>query len=203
MFTPEFMLEMMGYLASLLVLVSLLMTSVVKLRIINSIGAALFTAYGILIQSYPTAAMNFALIVVNIYFLVKVLRSKKLFSVEETLADDNAVQHFLRFYREDIGRCFPDYDFSISAGETCWLVYADANPVGLLIGEAVDEGTVKVSLDYASPSYRDCSVGQYLYGNLKEMGFTTLVAKSHVERHSGYLEKMGIEEKNGQFVKQL
>ena len=203
MFTPGFMLEMMGYLASLLVLVSLLMSSVVKLRIINSVGAALFTAYGILIQSYPTAAMNFALIVVNMYFLTKVLRNKKLFSVEETLVDDNATQHFLRFYRDDISRCFPDYDFSISAGETCWLVYADANPVGLLIGEAVGDDTVKVSLDYACPSHRDCSVGQYLYGNLKEMGFTRLTAESHVERHSGYLKQMGFVEENGQFVKQL
>ena len=34
--------ELIGYLASLLVLISLLMTSVVKLRIINLIGSLIF-----------------------------------------------------------------------------------------------------------------------------------------------------------------
>ena len=35
-------LELFGYLGSLLILVSMLMTSVVKLRIINLIGSAIF-----------------------------------------------------------------------------------------------------------------------------------------------------------------
>ena len=51
--------ELIGYLASLLVLISLLMTSVVKLRIINLIGSFIFAVYALAIRSYPTAVMNF------------------------------------------------------------------------------------------------------------------------------------------------
>ena len=49
------MLELVGYFASLLVLISLLMTSVVKLRVINMIGSLIFAVYALLICSYPTA----------------------------------------------------------------------------------------------------------------------------------------------------
>ena len=203
MFTPEFLLELMGYFASLLVLVSLLMSSVVKLRVINSIGAALFTAYAILIRSYPTAVMNFALIIVNGYFLVKVLRSKKLFSIVETHSDDTAVQHFIQFYRDDIAHYFPGYDFSVNEQETCWLVYADANPVGLLVGESMGDGSIKVSLDYSCPSHRDCSVGEYLYSQLKAAGIVSLHAESQVDRHTSYLRKMGFRLQNDVYIRIL
>ena len=51
-------LEMVGYISSVLVLISFLMTSVVKLRVINSIGTSIFTVYAFLTQSYPTAFLN-------------------------------------------------------------------------------------------------------------------------------------------------
>ena len=65
------MIEMIGYLGSILVLVSMLMSSVVKLRVINTIGSGIFAAYALMIHSYPTALMNGALVGINIYNLVK------------------------------------------------------------------------------------------------------------------------------------
>ena len=56
--TIEIILELIGYLGSLLVIVSMLMTSVVKLRIINTIGSVIFCGYALAIHSYPTAAMQ-------------------------------------------------------------------------------------------------------------------------------------------------
>ena len=41
--TYETILELTGYFASILILVSLLMSSAVKLRVINAVGAAVFT----------------------------------------------------------------------------------------------------------------------------------------------------------------
>jgi len=63
--TYETALELTGYFASILILVSLLMSSAVKLRIINAIGAAVFTVYGILIHSYPTAFLNGVSVIVS------------------------------------------------------------------------------------------------------------------------------------------
>ena len=52
------LLEGFGYLASVLVVISLMMRSIVRLRWINLVGAACFTAYGILISAYPVAALT-------------------------------------------------------------------------------------------------------------------------------------------------
>ena len=198
----DLILELVGYLASLLVLISLLMSSVVKLRIINSIGAAIFTVYALLIQSYPTAVMNFALIIINVYFLVKVLRAKKLLSVTE--CDVNpAVTHFIEFYRGDILKFFPGFDFQVEEGERCWMVYADATPVGVMIGRATESGTIQVRLDYACPSHRDCSVGKHLYGYLKENGVLQLTAQDTVAEHNRYLQQMGFAKETDLYIKNL
>ncbi|WP_420630531.1 hypothetical protein [Candidatus Leptofilum sp.] len=61
--------EMLGYLASVFVAVSLMMRSLVKLRVINLVGALLFTAYGLMIAAYPVAVVNGFIVLVNIYYL--------------------------------------------------------------------------------------------------------------------------------------
>ena len=70
------MIELIGYLGSALVVVSMLMSSVVKLRVINTIGSGIFAAYALMIHSYPTALMNICLVGINIYNLLK-LRDRK------------------------------------------------------------------------------------------------------------------------------
>ena len=46
-------IEWVGYSASLFIVISLTMTSIVKLRIINSIGCLLFVIYGLNVKAYP------------------------------------------------------------------------------------------------------------------------------------------------------
>ena len=58
----KILLELVGYVGSGLVIVSMLMTSVARLRVINMIGSAIFTVYALLIHSYPTALMNLFLV---------------------------------------------------------------------------------------------------------------------------------------------
>ena len=48
----KLILELIGYTGSLLVIVSMLMTSVVKLRVINTIGSVIFCGYALAIHSY-------------------------------------------------------------------------------------------------------------------------------------------------------
>jgi len=62
-------LELLGYLASILVALSLMMRSLYKLRVINLVGALLFSIYGVSIGAYPVAALNAFIVLVNIYYL--------------------------------------------------------------------------------------------------------------------------------------
>ncbi|MCR4607972.1 MAG: YgjV family protein, partial [Oscillospiraceae bacterium] len=63
----KIIIEAVGYCGSLLVLVSFLMTSVVKLRVVNTIGSAIFAIYALIIHSYPTAIMNICLVAINLH----------------------------------------------------------------------------------------------------------------------------------------
>lgn len=70
MFNVPF-IEWVGYAASAMIAISLLMTSVVKLRIINTIGCILFIIYGTSVGAYPVAIANAIIVLINIYQLIK------------------------------------------------------------------------------------------------------------------------------------
>lgn len=72
-------LEWLGYLASLIVLISLLMNSIIKLRWINLLGSSIFSLYGFLIGALPVGFMNLGIVLINIYHLVKIYHSKEYF----------------------------------------------------------------------------------------------------------------------------
>ena len=67
--------EIIGYLASLAVLISFLLKDLTKLRLVNMIGCFLFILYGFMLAiSWPIIITNSAIILVNAYY---VFQSKK------------------------------------------------------------------------------------------------------------------------------
>lgn len=196
----QMVLELVGYLASFLVLISLLMTSVVKLRVINTIGSLIFAVYALLISSYPTAVMNVCLMGVNIFYLVRMARTKQVFTLLPAAPGEAYIQHFLQHYREDIGKYFAVSDVT---PDTVFLVCCDAVPAGILTGRTVEAGVLEVSLDYTTPQYRDCSVGRYLYQELAQRGYRRLVAPTALEVHGDYLERMGFVREGERLIKDL
>jgi hypothetical protein len=64
------MTEIIGYIASAGVLISFLMKDIKTLRIVNSVGCALFIIYGIMLGwSWPIIITNAAIIGINAYYL--------------------------------------------------------------------------------------------------------------------------------------
>jgi len=61
--------ELIGYLASLFVLLSFFNKDLRKLRIVNSVGCTLFVTYGVLLGSIPIIITNVAILLVNAYYL--------------------------------------------------------------------------------------------------------------------------------------
>ena len=71
--------EWVGYLASFVIMISFLMKNIISLRIINSIGALLFIAYGILLSnSLPIIVTNTFVVGVNFYYLIKYYKGVEL-----------------------------------------------------------------------------------------------------------------------------
>ena len=192
----QVIIELVGYLGSFLVLVSFLMTSVFKLRIINTIGSVIFMIYALIIHSYPTAVMNFCLVLINIRFLWKMRHTGHHYDLLKVEKGDMYLQYILKRQYEDIKSCFPGIDISDKENlpdvNRTYIVTCGGNPAGIVVGKE-DEGIMKLILDYSFPEYRDFSIGQFLLRRLKAEGVNKLVYDGPTENHIQYLNKMGFE----------
>lgn len=70
-------IEIIGIVASVLVLVSFLMKDILIIRLINITGSIVFIVYGVLIHAFATWFVNAALMVVHIFYIIKELREKR------------------------------------------------------------------------------------------------------------------------------
>ena len=59
-------IEWFGYAASVVVAISLMMSSIVKLRWFNLTGATMFSAYGFVIGAWPVGFLNLFIVAINI-----------------------------------------------------------------------------------------------------------------------------------------
>jgi len=198
--------EIIGYLASLLVAISLMMSAIVKLRIINLLGSLTFTIYGILINAWPVALMNAFIVLVNIYYLVKIYRDDHYFQILRSTDESNYLTKFLEFYREHIKTYQPEFSFEKSYNYVVFVL-SDMIPAGLVIGNKKDDGTLEMDLDFVIPSYRDFKIGSFLFEKnseeLKQDGIRKIVTPTGNEDHNEYLRKVGFNKEDSMFVKTL
>ena len=202
--TKEMWFEIIGYAGSLLVLVSMLMTSVVKLRVINLIGSAVFTIYALLIHSYPTAFLNGCLVIINVVQLIRHQRaSSKSYELQTLSGGEGFGEWFLKKHGDDILKCFPGLDTEPLKEAEGFAVFFDDQAAGVLLGNR-KENDFEILLDYTTPAFRDCSVAAFLYGKLASYGITKLTCALDAPEHVKYMEKIGfVREDSGLYVKEL
>lgn len=188
----KILIELIGYLGSALVVISMLLTSVKKLRIVNMTGSVIFAIYALIIQSYPTAVMNFCLVAINVYQLVRLSRVKQHFRMVEGSGRGPVITDLIRYYDKDIKHFFPEFD--LETAEQCnevYLVIIDTTPAGFIIGNRIDADTIDIKADYSLPAYRDLSVGKFLYSVLPGKGIRRLLFRVSSVDHVPYMKKMG------------
>ncbi len=185
--------EWFGYLASFVVLISLTMTSIIKLRWINLLGCLLFATFAYLIDSVPTVFMNIGIACINLYFLYKIYNSKEEFKILRATPQSEFFQHFLHVNRREIEKqtalddLKPDY--------SSFYMLRNNNIAGVLVGDIDSQGVFDIKLDYVLPRYRDYKLGSYYFQKhpefFKEKGISTLKTSASDKAHQFYLEKMG------------
>lgn len=203
LFSWDSILEYIGYISSVLILLSFVMTSVVKLRWVSAIGSALFSVYGFLIGSIPTGLTNAGVVLANIYHLIRMKKHEDLFSAHSIRIENEFLNSFILFNGKDIQKYFGNFSLQGTDANVAILVYCNMTCAGLLVGKDLGGGRLRIDLDYATPEYRDCRVGKFLYQKLAEMNFHTLTATSDNAKHIQYLTSMGFAKKDGAFEKKL
>lgn len=186
---------LIGYAGSLLVIVSLSMTSVLKLRLLGLAGAVTFLVYGLLIDATPVVVTNLVIIGIHSFYLYRAWTDREYFSVLEVLPGSRYLAEFFDFYRADIERYFPGFRYQPDEGLITLLVLRNMIPAGAFVGRPAEAGALLVSIDYAIPRYRDFKVGKYLFETRSEWftsrGWTTLRSEATTEAHAKYLRRMG------------
>jgi hypothetical protein len=189
--------ELVGYGASVLVALSLMMSSILKLRIINLSGAVTFMVYGLLIGSMPVATVNAFIIGVNGYYLFTIFNAREYFRIMEMEPSSEYLRYFLEFYRKDIRTFNPDFAFVPDADRKVYFILRNLVPAGLLIFEPRGDGEGAVALDFVIPGYRDFKTGTFLYRDNKQIfsrhGIDRIIARPGSRRHERYLRRMGFE----------
>jgi hypothetical protein len=174
-----------------------MMTSVLRLRVINLIGGAMFSAYGFLIGAIPVGVLNGAIVLVNVYHIVRMLQAREYFRLLKLRPDSDYLDYFLTFYSKDILRILPDFKYRPAEKQVTLFILRDCAPIGVFIAEEKSGGILRVVLDFVVPHYRDLKVGKFLFVEqaqfFRERGIKEVVIAPRTKEFGEYLVKVGFE----------
>ncbi len=205
-------LEIIGWIGSILVVLSLTQSQVWRFRWMNLTGSVVATFYNAVIEVWPFAAMNGAIAIINVYWLIRLHREASDPAVFKALAvdPDNAyLQHVLEIHAHDIQEHQPgfvaDPDGTAGIRRTLLVVRGD-EAVGVVAVRDLGDGKGEVELDWVKPRFRNFTPGQFVYrdsGALPAAGFRTLTLKPHHATDVEYLRRAGFRLENEQWVRDL
>jgi hypothetical protein len=193
---PQLLYEIIGYAASVLVALSLMMRSILRLRILNLIGALFFTIYGLVIQAYPVAGVNFFIVLINVYYLYQIYAAREYFHLLPVNPDDRYLQYFLNVHKTEIEQFEPAFSFTLHERQWIFFSLRDMVPAGLFVAEQTGKDALFVQLDFVIPGYRDLKLGKFLYNAqrtdiFRDRGIRTIYSRPGNPEHSRYLQQMG------------
>jgi hypothetical protein len=201
-------LSLFGYFASLIIAVSMTMSSIVKFRWINLVGAIAFAVYGLFIHAIPVTFLNGFIALVDIYYLAKIYRKKEVFDILEIRGDNKYLLEFLEFHNKDICKFFPGFVYKPEMNTISFFVLRNLNVAGVFLAHREGKDILFAGLDYVTPEYRDFKNGKFIYSHLRshfiEQGFKKVIAPVSSTRYMKYLKKLGFKkDENGVFTKNL
>jgi hypothetical protein len=201
-----------GTFASVIIAVSLTMKNIKLLRIVNFIGAVLFSIYGYMIGALPVIIVNGIIAIIDIYFYIPLIVNKEKF---DFILNDNAKTHyaqlFIKHYINDINKFFPDFKEESLEGLKSAYILRDMIPALIILYRETEGEYLEIVLDYATPQFRDRKSSSYFFNYaVNHLNIDKTVKKyykvhSAIPAHDKYLKSMGFEriENSNHFRKRI
>ncbi len=202
------LLQWIGYIASVIIAVSMTMSSILKFRWINLAGAITFSTYGFLIGAMPVGFLNAFIAMVDIYYLYSIYSKKEVFEILEVRAENKYLVRFLQFHDKDIQHFFPGFAYQPEMNTMSFFVLRNMAVAGVFLAHRQEDNSLSVGLDYVIAEYRDFKNGKFIYLHLRKRliadGFTKVIADCKSDKYAKYLSKLGFEKNaDGKFEKSL
>ncbi|MDQ6609695.1 MAG: YgjV family protein [Bacteroidota bacterium] len=204
----SFIIQAIGYLASVLLAISLLVNNDLKFRWLNTGGCLAFIVYGIMINAFPIILTNTLLLLINLYTLLKIYKKSEDFDLLEFGTDATLIAKFLGFYEEDIKAYFPHFQLQATGSDIRFVVLRDIVIANVFVASLSDDGTAEVKLNYTVPKYRDYKVGRYIFNREKDYLLSKGVKRIVYNRvdnksHEEFLKVMGFAKVGGSYIKEI
>lgn len=184
--------EIIGYAASILIAISMLMTCILRLRWFILIGNILFITYAILIQAYPILILNTFNAVANIWFIWQAYYLKGNYAVLH--AENNApmLERFLSYYMEDIHAFFPKFN-RFDVDDVVFLIVKGTAVISAIGFRKIDKEKYEVVLDYVAVTHRNHKPAKLILEQeniFDRLACKVIIARSFHKKHDQYLRRM-------------
>jgi len=217
-------LEIIGWVGSVLVVVSLMQARVLRFRWLNFAGSVIATAYNTVVGIWPFAAMNGVIAVIDAYWLWRLTRERHdadVYEVVQVGADDHYLRHVLGVHADDIARFYPSFGLPGDAagdvpgdvpsgaavpGRWAYLVLRGDETVGVVVVRDAGDGVGEVELDWVTPRFRDFAPGEFVYrrsGAFAGTGLRSLVVAEDARDTGPYLERVGFARVDGRWRREV
>ncbi len=191
-------LQYVGYVASVIIVLSMTMNSIIKFRWINLVGASLFSIYGFMVGAIPVCVLNGIIVVLDIYYLVSIYSKKEVFEILEINAESEYLKRFLKFHNDRIQKILPCFAYSPDKNTVSFYILRNMAVAGLFLAHRENETELHVGLDFVLPEYKDFKNGKYVYFTLRDKfiaaGYKTVIAEGNNQKYFTYLKKLGFKE---------
>jgi hypothetical protein len=201
----NWLLEIVGWTGSALLVWSLLQTRIVRLRALNLVGCLILIGYNGAIRVWPMVGLNAVLTVINVVHLYKLLATRhdeRAYEVVRVRTGDEFLAHTLRVHGADIARFNPRFRWDASAPDrAAFLIARGDEVVGVMLIHLLGDGTANVELDYVTLRFRDLTPGEFVYrrsGLLADLGVRRVVTPPGMV--APYYEGLGFRREGDAYV---
>lgn len=197
----EMVKDGVGYAASLIILVSMLLTNVYRLRQLNLVGALVFALYGYWVRAWPVVFMNLLIAGVDVWHLLQMLRYSAFFDLAPaTSVGADYLKRFFLFHERELMKFAPGLTFEeLQEAHTC-VLFRNMLPVGLFAYRQAGPDA-DIVIDFIIGEYRDFKAGRYLYKTkrmfFKEQGIKRFHAVARHPSQPKYFLQNGFAREDG------
>jgi hypothetical protein len=201
-----FSIDLLGYIASFIILVSLTMKSIVKLRWINAAGSFLFVIFAWITRSSPTVVMNLGIIAIDLWYVFAISRKKSDYHLVKAERGSAWLDFFYTKNKVEIDAIF-GLDAFLDARNFSYFV-CDDEIVGLFAWKEISPTECRILIDFVTPRFRDTKIGTYFFDKnlsfFKAKGYSRFTYGQVSSKHWKYLKKIGFaKNQDGFFSKSL
>lgn len=192
-------MDVIGWLGSTILVVSLAQTRVLRFRALNLVAALLLIVFNAAIRVWPMVALNVVIAALNAWVLFRLTRTRhddRVYEVVPIGTSEPYLASLLARHEPDIARFNPALPPDVRArADLAFLTLSGGETVGVVLARRTDRpDEVQVLLDYVLPRFRDFTPGEFVFrpgGPFAALGIRRVLAPAGMRESSAYLRAVG------------